>query len=166
MAPRSTVITWPRTPSSQPLHSASAARPTSSGSTKQSSIPNRPAKRVNSSPKTVAKDSVRGFGRHVPALSSALRPSPHDELREWGGPPLVRGKRVLDLGCCDGRLALGVAPLATRVEGIDPDPEAIAAAKRNARKAGVRNVRFAAGAAQHLPYPDGAFDLVILSWTL
>ena len=74
----------------------------------------------------VAKDSVAGFGRHVPALSSALRPSPHDELREWGGPPLVRGKRVLDLGCGDGRLALGVAPLATRVEGIDPDPEAIA----------------------------------------
>ncbi len=114
----------------------------------------------------VAKDSVGGFGRHVPALSSALRPSPHDELREWGGPPLVRGKRVLDLGCGDGRLALGVAPLATRVEGIDPDPKAIAAAKRNARRAGVRNVRFAAGAAQQLPYPDAAFDLVILSWTL
>jgi ubiquinone/menaquinone biosynthesis C-methylase UbiE len=27
-------------------------------------------------------------------------------------------------------------------------------------------VRFAAGAAQHLPYPDTSFDLVILSWTL
>jgi len=27
-------------------------------------------------------------------------------------------------------------------------------------------VRFAAGAAQRLPYPDAAFDLVILSWTL
>ena len=114
----------------------------------------------------VAKMSVGDFGRHVPALSSALRPRPHDELREWGGSPLVRGKRVLDLGCGDGRLALGVAAFAARVEGIDPDPEAIAAAKRNARKAGVRNVRFAAGAAQHLPHPDASFDLVILSWTL
>jgi ubiquinone/menaquinone biosynthesis C-methylase UbiE len=27
-------------------------------------------------------------------------------------------------------------------------------------------VRFAVGAAQHLPYPDEAFDVVILSWTL
>ncbi len=115
---------------------------------------------------SVAKDSVGDLGRHVPALSSALRPRPHDELREWGGSPLVRGKRVLDLGCGDGRLALGVASFATRVEGIDPDPEAIAAAKRNAREAGVRNVRFAAGAAQDLPYPDAAFDVVILSWTL
>jgi 2-polyprenyl-3-methyl-5-hydroxy-6-metoxy-1,4-benzoquinol methylase len=114
----------------------------------------------------VAADSVGEVGRHVPSFSSTLRPQPLDELGEWGGPPLVRGKRVLDIGCGDGRLALGVAPLATKVDGIDPDPEAIAAAKRNARKAGVRNVRFATGAAQHLPYPGAAFDVVILSWTL
>ena len=114
---------------------------------------------------SVATDSVGDVGRHVPAVSSALRPRPNDELREWGGPPLVRGKRVLDVGCGDGRLALGVAPFAARVDGIDPDAEAIAEAKKNARKAGVRNVRFATGAAQHLPYPDAAFDVVILSWT-
>jgi ubiquinone/menaquinone biosynthesis C-methylase UbiE len=113
-----------------------------------------------------ATDPLGDVGKHVPTVSSALRPRPHDELREWGGPSLVRGKRVLDLGCGDGRLALGVAAYAERVDGLDPDPEAIAGATRNARKAGARNVRFAAGAAQHLPYPDAAFDLVILSWTL
>ena len=47
-----------------------------------------------------------------------------------------------------------------------PDPDAIAAAKQAARKAGRRNLHFAVGAAQRLPYPDGAFDVVILSWTL
>src|SRR5437868_9305670 len=111
---------------------------------------------------SVAKDSIGDFGKHVPSASSALRPHPRAELREWGGSRLVRGKRVLDLGCGDGRLALGVARLATRVEGIDPDPEAVASAKTNSRRAGVRNARFAVGAAQHLPYPDGAFDVVIL----
>jgi len=116
--------------------------------------------------KQTATEPVGEVGKHVPAMSSALRPSPHDELRKWGGPTLVRGKRVLDLGCGDGRLALGVAPLAMSVDGLDPDFEGIAAAKKNAREAGIQNARFAVGAAQHLRYPDGAFDVVILSWTL
>ena len=109
---------------------------------------------------------VGDVGRHVPALSSALRPRPLDELRAWGGARLVSGKRVLDLGCGDGRFALGVAPFASSVDGLDPDAEAIAAARKSARSAAARNVRFAIGAAQHLTYPDGAFDVVILSWTL
>jgi ubiquinone/menaquinone biosynthesis C-methylase UbiE len=115
---------------------------------------------------TGTQSLVGDLGRHVPPLSSTLRPRPDDELREWGGKRLVRGKRVLDLGCGDGRFALGVAPFAVRVDGLDPDIEGIAAAKKNARDAGARNARFAVGAAQHLPYPDGDFDVVILSWTL
>lgn len=99
-------------------------------------------------------------------MSSVLRPDPLTELRAWGGEHLVRGKRVLDLGCGDGRFALGVAPLAASVEGLDPDPDGIAAAKATARKAGIRNARFKVGAAQRLPYRDGAFDVVLLSWTL
>ena len=113
-----------------------------------------------------ARYVVGDFGKHIPAVSSTLRPRPADELREWGGEQLVRGKRILDLGCGDGRFALGVAPFAVSVDGLDPDVEAIAAAKQNARRAGVRNARFSVGAAQHLPYPDGDCDVVILSWTL
>ena len=107
--------------------------------------------------------SLGDIGRHVPALSSALRPRPLDELREWGGPSLVRGRRVLDIGCGDGRFALGLASLASTIEGLDPNPSAIAFAEKAARKLGLRNVRFHVGAAQRLPYPDHSFDLVILS---
>lgn len=103
---------------------------------------------------------------HVPACSSALRPAPLVELAVWGGPRLVRGKRVLDLGCGDGRLALGVAEFARSVRGLDPDPEGIAAARKRARDGGIANATFAIGAAQSLPYDDGAFDVVISSWTL
>lgn len=109
---------------------------------------------------------IGDVGRHVAAFSSSLRPQALEELREWGGGEIIHGKRVLDLGCGDGRFVLGVAPFAGSVEALDPDPEAIAAAKKSARKAGVRNARFAVGAAQNLHYPDRAFDVVILSWTL
>src|ERR1051326_6054753 len=111
-------------------------------------------------------DVARHIDGRVRALSSALRPQPLEELREWGGARLVRGKRVLDLGCGDGRFALGVAPYAASVEGLDPDTQAIATARKLARESGVRNVHFAVGAAQQLPYPDAHFDVVVLSWTL
>ncbi|HEY3085190.1 MAG TPA: class I SAM-dependent methyltransferase [Candidatus Dormibacteraeota bacterium] len=113
-----------------------------------------------------AATPIDSVGMHVPAQSSILRPRPLDELREWGGKRLVSGKRVLDLGCGDGRFALGLAPFASSVEGLDPDAEVIAAAERSAREARVGNVRFAVGAAQRLQYPDESFDVVILSWTL
>ena len=105
-------------------------------------------------------------GTRVPFVSSSLRPRPLDELRAWGGARLIRGKRVLDVGCGDGRFAVGLAPLAASVQGLDPDPEAISAARRNAREAGIRNIHFEVGAAQQLPYAGGAFDVVILSWAL
>jgi len=109
---------------------------------------------------------VGDVGKRVPAVSSILRPDPLLELREWGGESLVRRKRVLDLGCGDGRFALGVARLASTVDGLDPDDDAIRTARRSARKAGLGNVRFEVGAAQQLPFRDGAFDVVLLSWTL
>jgi ubiquinone/menaquinone biosynthesis C-methylase UbiE len=99
-------------------------------------------------------------------MSSTLRPGPLDELREWGGARLVRGKRVLDLGCGDGRFALAMAQLASSVDGVDPDAQAIATAKKSARNARIRNTRFSVGAAQRLRYPDATFEVVILSWTL
>jgi ubiquinone/menaquinone biosynthesis C-methylase UbiE len=109
---------------------------------------------------------ISDLGKQVPALSSALRPMAEDELRVWGGPALVRGKRVLDLGCGDGRLALGVAPYANTVVGIDPDAELITSARERAKKARLRNVVFKVGAGQSIDLPSGSLDVVILSWTL
>jgi ubiquinone/menaquinone biosynthesis C-methylase UbiE len=73
---------------------------------------------------------------------------------------------VLDVGTGDGRLALGAAPYAREVQGVDPDSDAIQSAQAKAREHGVANAAFRVGAAQELPYPDGRFDVLILSWTL
>jgi ubiquinone/menaquinone biosynthesis C-methylase UbiE len=105
-------------------------------------------------------------GRIFPAVSSLLRPPPSTELREYGGPGLVRRKRVIDVGCGDGRMALGCAPYASKVVGIDPDPDAIRSARARARDLGVANASFKVGVAQELPFSDEYFDVVLLSWTL
>jgi len=110
--------------------------------------------------------STSGAGKLLPAISSLLRPPPQHELREYGGVGLVRGKRVIDIGCGDGRMALGCAPHAAEVVGVDPDPEAIRLARVKARELGVTNVEFKVGVAQALPFADGHFDVAILSWTL
>ena len=110
--------------------------------------------------------STSAVGRLLPAISSLLRPPAEDELREYGGVALIRGKRVIDVGCGDGRMALGCAPHASEVVGVDPDPEAIRLAQRKARELDTKNVKFKVGVAQELPFADGYFDVVILSWTL
>ncbi len=110
--------------------------------------------------------STSAVGRLLPAISSLLRPPSDEELREYGGVGLVRRKRVIDVGCGDGRMALGCAPYASEVVGVDPDPEAIRLARAKARQLGAANVRFKVGVAQELPFPDHHFDVVILSWTL
>lgn len=105
------------------------------------------------------------FGCFLPTSTSQQRPVSERELRAYGGASLFRGKRVLDLGTGDGRLALGAAHWAKSVAGADPDPVAIRDAKKNARRAGVR-ARFVVAPAQALPFRDGEFDVVILSWSL
>jgi ubiquinone/menaquinone biosynthesis C-methylase UbiE len=79
---------------------------------------------------------------------------------------MVRGKRVIDIGCGDGRMALGCAPHASEVVGVDPDPSAIRLAVSKARDLGVANAQFKVGVAQELPFADRHFDVAILSWTL
>jgi ubiquinone/menaquinone biosynthesis C-methylase UbiE len=77
------------------------------------------------------------------------------------------GLRVLEIGSGTGNLALlakRLYPDATIV-GIDPDPRALARARRKAlRKAW--DVSFDEGFSENLPYPNGSFDRVLSSFML
>lgn len=72
------------------------------------------------------------------------------------------GQRVLDVGCGTGSLLLEVVRRHPDVEafGLDPDPKALARARRKARRARVA-IRWDQGYAQRLPYPDDSFDVVL-----
>jgi ubiquinone/menaquinone biosynthesis C-methylase UbiE len=68
---------------------------------------------------------------------------------------------VLDIGCGTGNLTLLVKRLQPRAEvvGLDPDPKALARARRKAEERGVA-VRFDRGFSDELPYKEGSFDRV------
>ncbi len=75
------------------------------------------------------------------------------------------GFRVLDIGCGTGSLAVLIKKLEREAEvvGLDPDPAALSAAKRKAKRAGL-SVEFDRGFSDHMPYADGSFDRVFSSF--
>ena len=78
---------------------------------------------------------------------------------------LQPGYRVLDIGCGTGTLVTLIQRLYPAVEivGLDPDPKALARARKKAARAGVP-IHFDQGFSDELPYPDASFDRVLSSF--
>ena len=74
----------------------------------------------------------------------------------------IRGQRVLDIGCGDAGVPIALAELgASRVAGVEPDPESLARGRIRAEEHGVA-VDLRQGFAERLEFGNGEFDLVIL----
>jgi len=74
------------------------------------------------------------------------------------------GERVLDLGSGAGTDSLVAAQMVGpegSVTGIDMTPEMLAKAATAAAQLGTTNVEFVESEAEHLPFADGSFDVVI-----
>jgi len=86
----------------------------------------------------------------------------HREL--IGEAHLEPGQQLLDVGCGTGSLAVLVRREHPRVDvvALDPDPKALAIARRKAERARV-DVRFEQGYGDALPFGDAAFDRVTSS---
>jgi ubiquinone/menaquinone biosynthesis C-methylase UbiE len=73
--------------------------------------------------------------------------------------------RVLDIGCGTGTLAALIKRIYPSVEvtGLDPDPKALARARRKAEHTGLM-ATFDQGFSGNLPYPDAYFDRAFSSF--
>lgn len=123
-------------------------------------------------------------GLRLQGYDSALLARLPAEVQEYfagvGNPlslgPVVRGERVLDIGCGAGVDTLLAALLAGGTDaiaaagadtghavGIEFSPAMLRRAQDNAARGGIANASFRQGNAESLPFEDESFDVVISS---
>jgi ubiquinone/menaquinone biosynthesis C-methylase UbiE len=73
-------------------------------------------------------------------------------------PHLDGDDRVLDVGCGEGTITVGLAETAGYVIGVDPSEEDFAHAERYAGEHGMGNVEFRVGSVFALDFPVDSFD--------
>lgn len=76
------------------------------------------------------------------------------------------GQRVLEVGCGEGRLTRGIAPLAATVLAFDPKPADVAVARASMPDELREKVRFAVASASEIEVEPQSTDLVFFSWSL
>ncbi len=88
------------------------------------------------------------------------------ELRALERVACWRGRRVLEIGCGDGRLTLRLASLGARISAIDPDASQVRMARAALTRPGARRIEYRVGRAERLRYRAHEFDAVVFAWAL
>ena len=94
-----------------------------------------------------ATSPVHRFGPSLPVLIEMAAPKPVD--------------LVLDVATGTGNTALALAPLVLRVVGLDVASAMLDQARARAQTEKIQNAEFVSGSAEEIPFPDGAFSLVV-----
>ncbi len=77
----------------------------------------------------------------------------------------VQARRILEIGCGDGRLTWRYASTVKQIVGIDLERDELRVAKIERPFDLERRVSFALADSIHLPFRPGSFDLAIFAWS-
>ncbi len=77
-----------------------------------------------------------------------------------------KDKRVLEVGCGEGRLTWKYAGASNLTVGFDPDHDALRVARADSPHDLQQHVHFANASASHIPFSKETFDIAILAWSL
>lgn len=76
------------------------------------------------------------------------------------------GDTVLDVACGGGIVVCAFAPHVKHATGIDMTPAMLDRARQHAAESGIGNVTWDRGDVTALPYPDGAFEIVVTRFSM
>ena len=76
------------------------------------------------------------------------------------------GKRVLEIGCGEGRLTWRYASASASTVGIDPDKDSLRVAMIDRPSDLENKVHFTNTEAEYIPFNKETFDIAILAWSL
>lgn len=75
-------------------------------------------------------------------------------------------KRVLEVGCGEGRLTWKYASAPNLTIGFDADQDAVRVARADSAHELREHVHFTQASASHIPFSKEKFDIAILAWSL
>ncbi|KHK55741.1 SAM-dependent methlyltransferase [Ralstonia sp. A12] len=90
--------------------------------------------------------AVHAQGADLEALAALAQSMPH--------------AKVLDLGCGGGHVSFAMAPHVAALVAADLSEDMLAVVAAEAAKHGIKQLHTQAARAEHLPFDDGAFDIV------
>jgi ubiquinone/menaquinone biosynthesis C-methylase UbiE len=75
-------------------------------------------------------------------------------------------KRILEVGCGDGRLTWQYAKAARSIVGIDVDLDSLRLARADTPSDLQDRTHFLCAESEHIPFAKEKFDLAVLAWSL
>ncbi|HSL46633.1 MAG TPA: class I SAM-dependent methyltransferase [Anaerolineales bacterium] len=75
-------------------------------------------------------------------------------------------KRVLEIGCGEGRMTWQYARATQRTIGVDPDRDSLRIAQVDRPHDLENKIRFTCADSEYLPFTKEAFDIAVLAWSL